>query len=582
MTPPSGDAPASPSADEASSDDVDGSASADAPPEAEGSAPPPVASWSGAAPAPPSVERQRKQARVLMASVLVVATCGLVYELISATMASYLLGDSVTQWSLVIGVYLSAMGLGSWLSKYVETALPERFVHVQLVIAVVGGFSATALFFGFGYLATVRPLLFLILVVVGTMVGLEIPLLMRLMQPGVQLKDLVARVLAFDYIGALAASILFPLLLLPYLGLVRTALLFGLLNAAVALWSTRIFASEMRRPGWVTGQAVVVLAVLAGAFFQGRQIEDFGESQLYEFPVVFSKKTPYQRLTITRWQSDVRLFINGNLQFSSTDEHRYHEALVHPAMAGALPHAGEDGLRVLVLGGGDGLALRELQKYEAVRRVDLVDLDPAMTDLFTSHPLLTALNGDAFADADVHVHNDDAMEWLSQHRLAGGEPFDVAIIDLPDPNNFSLGKLYTRSFYRLVRSQLTPQAVAVVQSTSPYFAPRSYWCIVETLRSAGLNPQPYHTYVPSFGDWGFVLVSPRPHDVPTAVPADVPLRFLTDAGLASMFEFPADQAPRDVEVNRLNDQLLVHYYESDIIDPFGRGNRRPGGSELGL
>ena len=592
MTPPPDEAAPEDSGEAASPDDTTaGQASGQAPSADEAdndagsssSAQVATAGWGVAVPAPRSVALQRKQARVLMASVFVVATCGLVYELISATMASYLLGDSVTQWSLVIGVYLSAMGLGSWLSKYVETELPERFVHVQLVIAIVGGFSATALFFGFGYLSSVRPLLFMLLVVVGTMVGLEIPLLMRLMQPGVELKDLVARVLAFDYIGALAASILFPLALLPYLGLVRTALLFGILNAAVALWSTRIFAADMRRPAMMTGQAGAVLAVLIGAFSYGQQIEDFGESQLYEFPVVFSKKTPYQRLTITRWRNDVRLFINGNLQFSSTDEHRYHEALVHPAMAAIAPRRGDnEGLRVLVLGGGDGLALRELLRYPQVEHVDLVDLDPEMTALFSSHPLLTNLNGDAFDDARVSVHNDDAMEWLSQHRLAGGKPFDVAIIDLPDPNNFSLGKLYTRSFYRLVRSQLAPDAVAVVQSTSPYFAPRSYWCIVETLRDAGLNPRPYHAYVPSFGDWGFVLISPMPHEVPDTLPDALSLRFLTDEGMAAMFQIPADQVPRDVEVNRLNDQMLVHYYEADIIDPFARGNRRAGGSELGL
>lgn len=534
----------------------------------------------GADLAPRAVRLDRKRSRVLLASVLVVATCGLVYELISATMASYLLGDSVTQWSLVIGVYLSAMGFGSWLSKYIDKSLPERFVHVQLVIAIVGGFSATSLFFGFAYLSTIRPLLFSILAVVGTMVGLEIPLLMRLLQPGVELKDLVARVLAFDYLGALAASILFPLALLPHLGLVRTALLFGVLNAAVALWATRIFADAMRRPAVMMGQAVTVLAVLLAGLVWGKQIEDYGESQLYDFPVVFSKKTPYQRLTITRWQTDVRLFIDGNLQFSSSDEHRYHEALVHPALAAAQPRQGQRARRVLVLGGGDGLALRELLRYDDVARIDLVDLDPAMTELFSSHPLLTALNDGAFEDPRVSVHNADAMEWLSEHRLAGGEPFDVAIIDLPDPNNYSLGKLYTRSFYRLVRSQLAPDGVGVIQSTSPYFAPRAYWCIVETLRSAGLHPHPFHAYVPSFGDWGFVLVSPRPHDPPTALPDDMPMKFLTDAGLAAMFEFPADQAPRDVEVNRLNDQLLVHYYEADLTGPLGRSGRRSDPGEL--
>jgi spermidine synthase len=318
------------------------------------------------------------EGRLLLLSVMVVATCGLVYELISATMASYLLGDSVTQWSLVIGVYLSAMGLGSWLSKFVVTKLHARFIEVQLVIALVGGYSATALFLGFGWLASVRPLLFGILLLVGTMVGLEIPLLMRIGREGQALKDLVARVLAFDYLGSLAASVLFPLLLLPHLGLVRTSLLFGLLNAAVALWAVHAFRHELRRPGWLRAQALAVVAILGVGMWGGKRLEDFGESSLYELPVLFSQKTPYQRLTITRWQDDIRLFIDGNLQFSSTDEHRYHEALVHPVMAAAAvarPSAppGDDlgaakavGRRVLVLGGGDGLALRELVKHADV------------------------------------------------------------------------------------------------------------------------------------------------------------------------------------------------------------------------
>jgi spermidine synthase len=526
-----------------------------------------------APPSPTAREFQRGRSRMLLVSVLVVATCGLVYELISATMASYLLGDSVTQWSLVIGVYLSAMGLGSWLSKSIERREHERFVQIQLVIAIVGGFSATLLFLGFAYLATVRPLLFGILVIVGTAVGLEIPLMMRIMR-GYALKDLVARVLAFDYLGSLAASLLFPLALLPYLGLVRTALAFGLINAAVAAWSASHFTPELRRPGWIKAQIGIVALLLGGGLVWGKQLEDFGESQLYDFPVIFSQRTPYQRLTITRWQDDIRLFINGNLQFSSSDEHRYHEALVHPVLAMAAqarPQVPADGRRVLVLGGGDGLALREILAHDDVGRVDLVDLDPAMTELFSTHPLLTSLNREAFDDPRVHVHNADAMEWLLAHREADGEPFDVAIVDLPDPNNFSLGKLYSRSFYRVLRGSLHPDGVGVVQSTSPYLAPRSFWCIVATLQAADVNPRPYHAHVPSFGDWGFVLISPQPRPAPLRLVPGPPRRFLSDELLATLFVFPADQRPPDdVEVNRLNDQMLVRYYEQDLEAPVGR------------
>lgn len=513
-------------------------------------------------PARPPAPAAPPGARLLLASVLVVATCGLVYELIAATMASYLLGDSVTQFSLVIGVYLSAMGLGSYLSKSIERDLYDRFILVQLIIAVVGGLAAGSLFLGYAYLSTIRPLLFSILIIVGTMVGLEIPLLMRILNDGQELKDLVARVLAFDYIGSLLASLLFPLLLLPHLGLVRTSLLFGLLNALVALACARTFRHQLTRPRLALSQSAVVAAILAVLLALGARIERFAENQLYDAPVVFSNKTAYQRLTVTRWADDVRLYIDGNLQFSSVDEHRYHEALVHPAMSET------QGKRALVLGGGDGLAARELLKYPQLEHIDLVDLDPGMTDLFRRDPMLTALNHRSLHDPRITVHNTDAMRWLEDHVQGNGDPFDLVLVDLPDPNNFSLGKLYSHPFYRLLRRALSPSGVGVIQSTSPYLAPRSYWCIVRTLEAADLHPRPYHAHVPSFGDWGFVLVSHQPRTPPNKL-ASADLRYLTDELLPGLFVFPADQRPADVEINRLSDQLLVHYYEEDLRTPTG-------------
>ncbi len=534
-------------------------------PEAQPAALGPTEAHAETGPGAPAGDRDR----TLLLSVLAVATAGLVYELVSATMASYLLGDSVTQWSLVIGVYLSAMGLGSWLSKGIERDLHGRFVAIQLGVAWVGGFSATLLFIGFAHLATVRPLLFGLLAAVGTMVGLEIPLLLRLLERGHALKDVVARVLAFDYIGSLAASMLFPLVLLPYLGLVRTALLFGIVNAAVALWFLHAFRDDVgawaRRHAltWLTGVS------LCGAFAFAPAIEEFGESELYDAPVVFSQRTTYQRLTLTRWRDDLRLYIDGNLQFSSVDEHRYHETLVHPVMALAPARTG--GLRVLALGGGDGLALREILTDARVAHVDLVDLDPGMTELFSHHPVLSALNRDAFADPRVTVHNADAMAWLARQRDDGGAPFDVAIVDLPDPNDFSLGKLYTRAFYRLLASRIADDGAFVVQATSPYLAPRAFWCIVRTLEASGLVATPYHVHVPSFGDWGFVLAAKSAFDEPTALARGPERRFLTDAMLPGLFVFPADQAPPEVGINQLNDQLLVHYYEGDLMSPGRRG-----------
>jgi spermidine synthase len=250
----------------------------------------------------------------------------------------------------------------------------------------------------------------------------------------------------------------------------------------------------------------------------------------------------------------VNLFLDNNLQFSAADEYRYHEALVHPAFASAARHA-----RVLVLGGGDGLATREILRYPDVKEVTLVDLDGAVTDLARSSPWLVELNHDAFHEPRVHVVNADAMVWLAEGESSA--PFDVAVVDFPDPNNFALGKLFTSRFYKLLRARLADDAVAVVQATSPLVARRSFWCIVRTIEASGYEARPYHAFVPSFGEWGFVLASPRELPPPSRVPAG--LRYLTDAELPGLFVLAPDMGPVPVEVNRLNNQVLVHYYEEE-------------------
>ncbi len=494
---------------------------------------------------------------LLLACVFVIATCGLVYELLSATLASYLLGDSVTQFSLVIGVYLSAMGLGSYLSKGIEDRIYDRFVDAQVVVAIFGGFAAPVLFFAFAHLETVQPVLYGILVVVGTMVGLEIPLVLRILRERASLREVVARVLALDYLGALAASIAFPLLLLPHLGLSRTSFLFGALNAAVAVYCTFAFARDMARPRGRRATALAVLAVLVAGLAAGGRVEAEGEQALYDAPVIFTRKTPYQRLTLTRYRGDLRLYINGNLQFSSLDEYRYHEALVHPVMAAAARRA-----RVLVLGGGDGLALREILRHPGVEHVDLVDLDPGMTELFSQNPMLRDLNAGAFDDPRVTVVHDDALNFLRTHPTEPG--YDVVIVDLPDPNNFSLGKLYSRTFYRTLARHVADGGAVAVQASSPHLTPRAFWCIVRTVESAGLAALPYHAFVPSFGEWGFVLAGRDLAGPPVRLVNGPPRRFLDEDTLPTLFVFPADLAPRDVEPNRLEDQRLVRYYEEDL------------------
>jgi spermidine synthase len=489
---------------------------------------------------------------VLFLSVLLIAACGLIYELIAGTLASYLLGDSVFQFSTIIGAYLFAMGIGSWLSRFVTRDLVARFVSLELMVGLVGGFSSSIMFLAFAYSEGFRLILYLVVVAVGILVGLEIPLLMRILKERFQFKELISHVLTFDYLGALGASILFPIVLVPRLGLVRSALVFGIMNAGVALWSTWLFKKQLGRSVALRISCFAALAALGGGMMLADRISSSADNQLYSDEVIFNRQTRYQRIVLTKWKDDLRLFLNSHLQFSSRDEYRYHEALVHPGLA-ALPGA----RRVLVLGGGDGLAVREILKYPDVQNVTLVDLDSEMTTLFSTHPTFTELNRHSLTAPRVHVINADAFPWLDSNT----EQFDFVVVDFPDPTSYALGKLYTTTFYRLLARHLSMNGLVVVQSTSPLFARQSYWCIVETLKQSGFKTYPYHVYVPAFGEWGYVIGGMHDYEPPHQLPAG--LKFLSPRILPDLFTFPIDMLPVAAEPNRLNDQVLVRYYEND-------------------
>jgi spermidine synthase len=492
---------------------------------------------------------------LLFISVLLIAACGLIYELVAGTLASYLLGDSVLQFSTVIGTYLFAMGIGSALSRYLNRGLVYRFIWIELLLGVIGGFSSALLMLAFAFTQGFSIILYALVIVMGVLVGLEIPLLMRIVRERYNFRDVIAHVLTFDYLGALAASLIFPIILVPRLGLVRSAMLFGLINVAVALWTTYIFANQLASTRIIRGTCVLVLIGLSVGIAQAKKITATAEDNIYADEIIFARDTRYQHLVLTRFKDDIRLFLNSHLQFSSRDEYRYHEALIHPGLA-SIPTP----RRVLVLGGGDGLAVREILKYSQIESITLVDLDPEMTKIFSSHTMLTQLNQNSLLSPKLHVINADAFPWIDSNT----DSFDFIVIDFPDPTNYSLGKLYTTAFYRAVARHLSAQGVIVVQSTSPMFARDSFWCIANTLKQAGLKTFPYHVYVPSFGEWGFVLASQHDYTPPTSLPAG--LRFIDVKGIPALFRFPPDMAPLAIPPNQLNDQVLVRLYDQDWKD----------------
>lgn len=500
------------------------------------------------------MDNTRRLSFLLLVSVLVISTCGLIYELIAGTLASYLLGDTVTQFSTIIGVYLFSMGIGSYLSKFVKGNLLKTFISVEIWVGIVGGISSTILFFSFEMVESFSVILYLLICITGTLVGLEIPLLMRILNEyQIGFKEIVSRVFTYDYVGALVASLVFPLFFVPKLGLIKTSYFFGMLNVAVAILIVFRFGEQIKRAAFLKIFSVTALVLLTVGFIYGEKIMKLAESYTYPDKIIFSQSSSYQRIVLTKGRNDLRLFLNGNLQFSSQDEYRYHEALVHPVMLNAAKHE-----NVLILGGGDGLAVREILRYPDVKSVTLVDLDKALTDLFSTSEPLRSLNKNSLLSPRLQIVNADAFVWVREQTRT----YDCIIVDFPDPSNYSLGKLYTNVMFSHIARLLANDGSLVIQSTSPLFAPKSFWCIDNTMQSVGLRTLPYHCYVPSFGEWGYILANKTgAFDLKNTSPDS--LRFFSKNTFATMTDFPADMHKRETEINRLNNQNLVNYFEKE-------------------
>jgi len=494
----------------------------------------------------------RRQTAVLVVSVFAAGLCSIVYELLIGTASSYFLGDSIRQFSLTIGLFMASMGVGSLLSRYLGDRLLEVFVAVELALAVLGGLAIPALYASYALTELYQPSMFVLIGLIGTLTGLEIPVLVLLVRKWYPLRTNLSNVLSLDYFGALAATLLFPFVLLPTLGTFRASLATGMLNLAVALLVVAVFPgrlSQSRRRianlvGWLAGAGLLALFIASPYLLKP------WHQAVYEDRVIYIEQTEYQKVVLTRSRDDMRLFLDGNLQFSTVDEYRYHESLVHPAMSLA-PHRSN----VLMLGGGDGLGLREVLAYPEVEAVTLVDLDPAVTNLGKNHSHLRELNRDSMSDPRVTIVNTDAFIFLEQ----GSELYDVIIADLPDPNNVSLARLYSREFFGRVARRLAKSGIFVTQSTSPFFAKEAFWTISVLIAATELKTLPYHAYVPSFGDWGFVVAARhrlRPEDI-DIVPQT---RFLDDETVPRLFVFERDLRKGEADVSTLDDPKVLSRY----------------------
>ena len=465
------------------------------------------------------------------------------------------------------------MGVGSFLSKYVSKNLFDAFIVIEIVLGFFGGISATALYISYSYTQHYYLYNFLFIAVLGTMIGIEIPIVARIINKYTTLKETVAKVFSVDYIGALAASVLFPLVLLPLLGVIKTALVIGIINLFIAFYNAWFFRKMLNTGKYLSAVSGFLILVFSTGIYFSSYIDKKLEQKIYQDKIIFSTQTKYQKIVLTRWNDDYRLFINGSIQFSSTDEYRYHESLVHLPLTLSPVHE-----KILVLGGGDGMVIREILKYKNVKEIHLVDLDPQITELAKESEIFTKLNQNSLHDKRVKIFNMDAYNFIKE----SSEVYSAIIMDLPDPNDTGLGKLYTKEFYEMLSRRLDVSGIMVTQATSPYFANKAYWCTYETIKSVFKKAVPYQANVPTFGIWGFVMAGGTINkmyendsiDYKIAVqnkfaekiesfPSKNKLKFLTAEQLPSMLYFEPDTRKNsEVEINTLSTQILVYYYNN--------------------
>jgi spermidine synthase len=500
---------------------------------------------------------------LLKIALLATGLSGIVAEYILATLATYFLGDSVLQWALIISMMLFFMGVGSRLTQYLKGDLFTYFILIEFALSVIVSFSALLTYLVASWSAYIGLLIYGTSILTGLLIGMELPLAFRLNEQFEELRINVSSILEKDYYGSLLGGLFFAFVGLPYLGLTYTPFVLGLVNFGVAVVLLNFFPAKVppKQQKRLNLLAVGLLLFVGAGMFNAQQIVLYGEQKRYSDKVIYSEQSQYQKIVLTQWQEDYWLYLNESMQFSSFDEALYHEVLVHPAVqvAGAARE-------VLVMGGGDGCAVRELLKYPFIEGITLVDLDPAVTRLASEHPVLKAINEDALQDERVTVINADAMAWLENHKRF----FDLLIIDFPDPRSVELSRLYSYEFYQLCRNRLRPQGVLITQAGSPYFTPSSFQCILKTVEQAGFSAIPLHNQVVTMGEWGWVLGSKREVSDGQIIQRlkaidleGVPTRWLNREAIDLITSFGKnyfDRSGDSLRVNRIHDPVLYRYF----------------------
>ena len=458
---------------------------------------------------------------------------------------------------MTIGFFMLSMGIGSYLSKLLSDNLIQNFITIEIAISLVGGISSLLLLMAFPMVrALYDTVMYSLIVIIGVLVGMEIPLLTGILSHKKSIRDSIAEVMSLDYLGALIGSVAFPLILLPQLGLIRSSFAIGLITILTALTSIYFFRKHLSHPKLMTVVSLAVLLLLVVFTAYGTRLTSYAEKHLYFDQIIYKKQTKYQKIVVTKSNitDEHRLYIDGHIQFSSRDEYRYHESLVHPLLS-----ISGDVSNVLVLGGGDGLAVREILKHDDVKLIHLVDIDPEMTMLGKHLYLLSEINERSLDNPKLTIFNEDAFSFINK----AGILYDRVIIDMPDPHNEAINKLYAKEFYTMIRKRMSPQGILVTQSSSPFFTHKTFWSIEKTLDAVFEDTLSYHVTIPSFGIWGFNMARMNA-EIPTDFKFDVETKFMNAPTMQAAMVFGKDTQKVEVPVNTIMEPKLYQLYLEDL------------------
>ena len=509
------------------------------------------------------------QNRILKISIFATGCAGIVAEFVLSTLASYLLGNSILQWTIVMSLMLFAMGLGSRASRYIINDLFDKFILLEFALSILCSVSVSFCYWFATFSHNTNLIIYSLSLLLGLLIGTEIPLVTRINELHEDLRTNISSVLESDYYGALAGGLLFAFFALPYLGLTYTPIALGVINfivASILLWKFRHLI-HYKRSLTVTFWSITSFFLIF--VFMVKPIILFSEQKKYKDKIVFEEQTSYQKIVITKWKDDFWLFINGKEQFSTFDEDKYHEPLVHIPLA-----LSKQMKNILLLGGGDGLAVREILKYDKVQNVTVVDLDPAMTEIAKHNPIITKINKNSMVDIRVEVINQDGFIFLENCNKF----YDLIIVDLPDPSSINLARLYSNEFYTMCKHRLRKYGILVTQATSPVYSVKSYVCIINTIEAAGFSVLPYHNHIPTLGDWGWCLgvkkevatLDQLKKEIVNVDLNDLHTKFLNNDAVMSMVHFGKGilELKNSVEINTVLDPVLVKYYKSGEWDMY--------------